>query len=547
MVFVYNYDLIKMNLDRTLKYMIGYATVSSILLAWSVYDCLGLSSDLFTFLIEFTNGYRLGIVINSILMFFLLTGKILQLSLFGELRIIETEHILEKLPIFFVNLLFNLSSNDNNLLLNCFLVGISVGFKIFNIILMDRMDFVHMKIQNAVISDNITSSETLRKYLLNMNFWLVFFFTTMNFAIAKFLVYDVFQGINSVTCLLFGFQFAVQGVDALTYFSKLSLNIYELVIYRSGSGALDDDIDYEDEEQVWENKGIFMKTIDIGSAILKSVSYLGFIYLLTFHSGLSLPISMMQGTYMSLKQTYKEVKQLLSFVESSKKLDSQLPNATDNDLGDSDNLCIVCREDMHSVEEYERVHNRKLSARRYPKKLRCGHILHMGCLKDWLERSELCPLCRRKVFLSDQSTPESTNSNMHERFDEDDTTNNNMERQDFQRQNNRDIDTTETNGADYFSSVRDVNETDHPTLNRFGNEQSLSRIFHEGTYQQIRLPRNALLPPDWTILPLTKNEDNSYELQLSTYDRASFRKESKNSRHELNIIEPNGQNLRLHN
>ena len=55
-----------------------------------------------------------------------------------------------------------------------------------------------------------------------------YFFIFADFSLAKFLVYDVFQGINSVTCLLFGFQFAVQGVQALTYFSKLLLGFMKL-------------------------------------------------------------------------------------------------------------------------------------------------------------------------------------------------------------------------------------------------------------------------------------------------------------------------------
>lgn len=38
-----------------------------------------------------------------------------------------------------------------------------------------------------------------------------------------------------------------------------------------------------------------------------------------------------------------------------------------------------------------------------PKKLPCGHILHFGCLRSWLERQQVCPTCRRSV-LSGQPT-----------------------------------------------------------------------------------------------------------------------------------------------
>lgn len=32
-----------------------------------------------------------------------------------------------------------------------------------------------------------------------------------------------------------------------------------------------------------------------------------------------------------------------------------------------------------------------------PKKLPCGHTLHLGCLKSWLERQQVCPTCRTPV------------------------------------------------------------------------------------------------------------------------------------------------------
>lgn len=38
-----------------------------------------------------------------------------------------------------------------------------------------------------------------------------------------------------------------------------------------------------------------------------------------------------------------------------------------------------------------------LNERSRPKKLPCGHVLHLGCLKSWLERQQVCPTCRRPV------------------------------------------------------------------------------------------------------------------------------------------------------
>ncbi|CUM54096.1 unnamed protein product [Debaryomyces tyrocola] len=561
-----------MIIDKSHQYFIGYISVSIALISWSAYSSLEISPNAFTFLIEFTDGYKLGILLNFLFLSFVLSGKLIQILLFGHLRIIEVEHLVEKLPIYFINLLFNLTTNDNNLILNCLLLGIAVSFKIFHVILIDRLDYVHMKIFNNSSNERYTTSKVLQKYLTSLYFWLILSFIISDFAVAKFLVYDVFQGINSVTCLLFGFQFAVQGVEALTYYSKLLLNIYELAFYRNQQDDLDTDEENEEEldeeeeeednERVWDNKAFFSKSIDICSASLKAISYLGFIYLLTIHSGLSLPISMLQGTYLSLKQTYKEISQLFAFIESSKKLDSQLPNATKDELESSDNLCIICREDMFALDEYERAHHKKLSSRRYPKKLKCGHILHMGCLKDWLERSEICPLCRRKVFQAEENDlQEHAQTQAHPQPEAQAQPEAQPEAQqeaqpeaqpEAQLQvppETQQAQPTRINQEDTRINVVDQTQRNQNILNQL----NIPAEYPEPTitppptrttepsevFQTIRLPTTAIIPQDWTILPLHKSTNDKYKIDFSSFNQGTLTIKQKPPGNELSIIEPN--------
>jgi len=46
----------------------------------------------------------------------------------------------------------------------------------------------------------------------------------------------------------------------------------------------------------------------------------------------------------------------------------------------SDATCIICREEMATA-----------------KKLLCGHLFHVHCLRSWLERQNTCPTCRALV------------------------------------------------------------------------------------------------------------------------------------------------------
>lgn len=90
------------------------------------------------------------------------------------------------------------------------------------------------------------------------------------------------------------------------------------------------------------------------------------------------------------------VKRLGALMRYRKALEdmNKYPDATEEDLGRED-TCIICREDMRPwdpsiVGAVERSR---------PKKLPCGHILHFGCLKGWLERQQVCPTCRRSVVI----------------------------------------------------------------------------------------------------------------------------------------------------
>ena len=77
-------------------------------------------------------------------------------------------------------------------------------------------------------------------------------------------------------------------------------------------------------------------------------------------------------------------------------MNSLYPNATVQDLLESDNVCIICREEMVGVTV---VNGQAISTGgSLAKKLPCGHIFHVSCLRSWFQRQQTCPTCRLDVL-----------------------------------------------------------------------------------------------------------------------------------------------------
>lgn len=72
-------------------------------------------------------------------------------------------------------------------------------------------------------------------------------------------------------------------------------------------------------------------------------------------------------------------------------MNTMYPNATAEELASSDNVCIICREEM--------VPNG--TAKRLP----CNHIFHVSCLRSWFQRQQTCPTCRMDVLHPPANAP----------------------------------------------------------------------------------------------------------------------------------------------
>ncbi|TVY89603.1 ERAD-associated E3 ubiquitin-protein ligase [Lachnellula willkommii] len=171
----------------------------------------------------------------------------------------------------------------------------------------------------------------------------------------------------------------------------------------------EDDVDEMDiETPGWEAKGQWVLTLDLISDFIRLAIYVTFFVILFMFYGL--PIHIIRDVFMTARSFTKRLSAFLRYRRATNDMNQKYSDATAEDIQRED-TCIICREEMtpwavtnpqappagpgavpparpggHTVNEQSR-----------PKKLPCGHILHLGCLKRWLERQQACPTCRAPV------------------------------------------------------------------------------------------------------------------------------------------------------
>jgi len=164
----------------------------------------------------------------------------------------------------------------------------------------------------------------------------------------------------------------------------------------------EEDIDEMDiEVPGWEAKGQWILILDLIADCVKLAIYLVFFgILLTFYG---LPIHIMRDLFMTARSVIKRGSALWRYRKAVEDM-NKYPDATQEELARED-TCIICREEMRpwdpSNGAVERIR---------PKKLPCGHILHFGCLKSWLERQQVCPTCRSPVVVSTNTNNQNNNA-----------------------------------------------------------------------------------------------------------------------------------------
>ncbi|GFY81815.1 RING/U-box superfamily protein [Actinidia rufa] len=92
------------------------------------------------------------------------------------------------------------------------------------------------------------------------------------------------------------------------------------------------------------------------------------------------PLHLIRELYETFRNFKVRVADYIRYRKITSNMNDRFPDATPEELNASDATCIICREEMTTA-----------------KRLGCGHLFHVHCLRSWLERQHTCPTCRALV------------------------------------------------------------------------------------------------------------------------------------------------------
>lgn len=194
--------------------------------------------------------------------------------------------------------------------------------------------------------------------------------------------------------VMFAFEFAILATTILATTSRYVLSLIELRVVARASANDDEDIDG------WERKGEFLFYLDLVTDFIKLCIYLAFFLLVVTFYGL--PLHIIRDLYLTMRSFVTRIRDFLRYRQATSQMNIRYPDATEEEVA-RETTCIICREDM-IVQNRDAAVEHPQPERMRPKKLPCGHVLHFGCLRSWLERQQRCPTCRRPV-LDTATTP----------------------------------------------------------------------------------------------------------------------------------------------
>eukprot|EP00928_Gymnodinium_smaydae_P014102 TRINITY_DN15109_c0_g1_i2.p1 TRINITY_DN15109_c0_g1~~TRINITY_DN15109_c0_g1_i2.p1 ORF type:complete len:663 (+),score=131.39 TRINITY_DN15109_c0_g1_i2:220-2208(+) len=132
----------------------------------------------------------------------------------------------------------------------------------------------------------------------------------------------------------------------------------------------------------WPGKSVCLFYIDLIHDVLSMTLFLVFMLTFFVQNPSRLPIYMMADVIQVARKLAQRLRSFRRYRRISMNMEMRFPDATDEEIEQNEH-CVICRESLFEGSK--------------PKKLPCGHIFHIDCLRSWLVMQQVCPTCRAEI------------------------------------------------------------------------------------------------------------------------------------------------------
>ncbi|CAN8259161.1 unnamed protein product [Cochlearia groenlandica] len=175
--------------------------------------------------------------------------------------------------------------------------------------------------------------------------------------------------------LFFSFEYMILATTTVAIFVKYVFYVTDMIM-----------------DGQWEKKPVYTFYLELIRDLLHLSMYICFFFVIFMNYGV--PLHLLRELYETFRNFQIRVSDYLRYRKITSNMNVRFPDATPEELTASDATCIICREEMTNA-----------------KKLICGHLFHVHCLRSWLERQQTCPTCRALVVPPENSTSAASGQN----------------------------------------------------------------------------------------------------------------------------------------
>lgn len=335
----------------------AYAVGSTVLAVGVVVNALHTKEQFYPAALYLSKSKACSLVVgNFALVLVLLLGQAMKKLFLGKLREIEIEHLTDKVWGAVMDILLTMTifrSEFNTVFITWF--TILIFFKIFHWLAQDRVDFIQHSPVSALTSLRIFSLMAILSVVD-----VVVLYRAAVVTMAK----------GPSMMILFGFEFLILLATVVSTAAKFIINVID-----------------SRQQGTWERKGAIILYLEVITDIFQLLVYLVFFGLIiTYYS---LPLHIIRNVYLTIRSLKQCVDSLMRYRKATTNMNERFPDVTAAELADTEQICIVCREELTQG-----------------KRLPCGHILHFHCLLNWLQRQQTCPICRTSVLDAPAPVPQ---------------------------------------------------------------------------------------------------------------------------------------------